>query len=159
MPTITSLSPASGPASGGNSVLITGAGFSGVGPLTVYFGTAATTFTIESDTRIRAVAPPGAGTVHVTVSAMLNGTSNPLPYTYVAVPSLASISPAQGPTGTTVTLNGSRLSAVTGVNFGGASAGSFTIVSPTQITATVPPGTGIVPVTVTSPVGTSNPLP
>ncbi|WP_283779602.1 IPT/TIG domain-containing protein [Nocardia sputi] len=159
MPTITSLSPASGPTSGGNSVLITGAGFSGVGPLTVYFGTAATTFTIESDTRIRAVAPPGAGTVHVTVSAMLNGTSNPLPYTYVAVPSLASISPAQGPTGTTITLNGSRLSAVTGVNFGGASAGSFTIVSPTQITATVSPGTGIVPVTVTSPVGTSNPLP
>ncbi|MGK8524416.1 IPT/TIG domain-containing protein [Nocardia asteroides] len=158
MPSITSLSPAQGPGSGGNSVVITGTGFSGAGPLTVRFGAVATTFTIDSDTRIRAVAPAGTGTVQVTVTAMLNGTSNALPYTYVAVPSLSSIIPAQGPTGTTVTLNGAHLSNVTGVNFGNTSAGSFTIVSATQITATVPPGTGIVPVTVTSPVGTSNPL-
>ncbi|WP_280475391.1 IPT/TIG domain-containing protein, partial [Nocardia asiatica] len=159
MPTITSLAPASGPMSGGSSVVITGTGFTGAGPLIVRFGTVATTFTIDSGTRITAVAPAGTGTVQVTVAAPLNGTSNALPYTYVAVPSLTSISPAQGPSGTTVTINGSGLSGVTGVNFGGTAASSFTIGSGTQITATVPPGTGIVPVTVTSAVGTSNPLP
>ncbi|MEU4345259.1 IPT/TIG domain-containing protein, partial [Nocardia sp. NPDC023852] len=159
MPTITSLSPTSGPASGGNSVVVTGTGFSGVGPLTVRFGSVATTFTIDSDTRITAIAPAGTATVAVTVTALLGGTSNALPYTYVPVPSLRSISPAQGPTGVRVTVNGSGLSSATGVNFGGAAATSFTIVSDTQITATVPPGTGIVAVTVTSPAGMSNPLP
>ncbi|WP_217439606.1 IPT/TIG domain-containing protein [Nocardia barduliensis] len=159
MPTITSLAPASGPMSGGNSVVITGTGFSGAGPLIVRFGTVATTFTIDSGTRITAVAPAGTGTVQVTVAAPLSGTSNALPYTYVAVPSLTAISPTQGPSGTTVTINGSGLSGATGVNFGGTATTSFTIVSDTQITATVPPGTGIAPVTVTSPVGTSNPLP
>ncbi|WP_280244436.1 IPT/TIG domain-containing protein, partial [Nocardia abscessus] len=159
MPTIVSLSPASGPASGGNSVVITGTGFRSSGPLTVRFGTAATTFTIDSETRITAVAPTGSGTAQVTVDAPLSGTSNALPYTYLAVPSLNSISPVQGPSGTTVTINGSGLSGVTGVNFGGASATSFTVVSGSQITATVPQGSGIVPVTVTSQAGTSNPLP
>ncbi|WP_406278364.1 IPT/TIG domain-containing protein [Nocardia sp. NBC_00881] len=159
MLTITSLSPASGPASGGNSVVVSGTGFSGVGPLTVRFGGVATTFTIDSDNRITAIAPAGTGTVPVTVTALLDGTSNPLPYTYVPVPSSSSISPSQGPTGIRVTVTGSGLSSATGVNFGGAAATSFTIVSDTQITAVVPPGSGIVPVTVTSPVGTSNPLP
>ncbi|WP_228834827.1 beta strand repeat-containing protein [Nocardia abscessus] len=158
MPTIASLSPASGPASGGNSVVVTGTGFRGAGPLTVRFGTAATTFTIDSETRITAVAPTGSGTVQVTVAAPLSGTSNALPYTYVAVPSLTSIGPVQGPSGTTVTINGSGLSGVTAVNFGGTPAPSFTVGSGTQITATVPQGTGIVPVTVTSQAGTSNPL-
>ncbi|WP_280307711.1 IPT/TIG domain-containing protein [Nocardia abscessus] len=159
MPTIASLSPASGPASGGNSVVITGTGFRSSGPLTVRFGTTATTFTIDSETRITAVAPTGSGTVQVTVDAPLSGTSNALPYTYLAVPSLNSISPVQGPSGTTVTINGSGLSGVTGVNFGGTPATSFTVVSGSQITATVPQGSGIVPVIVTSQAGTSNPLP
>ncbi|WP_280352582.1 IPT/TIG domain-containing protein [Nocardia abscessus] len=159
MPTIASLSPASGPASGGNSVVITGTGFRSSGPLTVRFGTTATTFTIDSETRITAVAPTGSGTVQVTVDAPLSGTSNALPYTYLAAPSLNSISPVQGPSGTTVTINGSGLSGVTGVNFGGTPATSFTVVSGSQITATVPQGSGIVPVIVTSQAGTSNPLP
>ncbi|WP_429429249.1 IPT/TIG domain-containing protein [Nocardia sp. GAS34] len=47
------------------------------------FGTKATTFTIDSDTQITAISPTGTGTVNVTVAAELDGTSNPLPYTYV----------------------------------------------------------------------------
>ncbi|MFR9750901.1 IPT/TIG domain-containing protein [Nocardia sp. 004] len=81
-PVLTSLDPISGPTSGGNTVQITGSGFTGAGPLTVTFGTTATTFTIISDTQINAIAPPGTGTVDVTVTALLHGTSNPLPYTY-----------------------------------------------------------------------------
>ncbi|MFR9753539.1 IPT/TIG domain-containing protein [Nocardia sp. 004] len=81
-PVLTSLNPSSGPAAGGNTVEIVGSGFAGAGPLSVRFGTTATTFTIVSDTQINAIAPPGTGTVEVTVQALLDGTSNPLPYTY-----------------------------------------------------------------------------
>ncbi|MEU6587188.1 IPT/TIG domain-containing protein [Nocardia sp. NPDC046763] len=159
MSTITSLSPASGPVTGGASVTITGTGFSNVGPLTVRFGTTATTFTIDSATQITAIAPAGAvGTVQVTVQALLDGISNPLPYTYLPVPALNSVSPGRGATagGTVVTLTGSGLTGVTAVSFGATPAASFTVNSDAQITAVTPPGTGIVSVTVTGPGGTSN---
>ncbi|MFR9751685.1 IPT/TIG domain-containing protein [Nocardia sp. 004] len=81
-PVLTSLNPSSGPAAGFNTVQIFGSGFTGAGPLTVQFGTTATTFTIISDTQINAIAPPDTGTVDVTVNAPLHGTSNPLLYTY-----------------------------------------------------------------------------
>ncbi|MEU6582888.1 IPT/TIG domain-containing protein, partial [Nocardia sp. NPDC046763] len=58
MPTITSLSPTSGPTTGGTSVTITGTGFTG--PTTVLFGTTATTFTLDSATQITAIAPAGS---------------------------------------------------------------------------------------------------
>ena len=83
-PQIISLTPSSGPEAGFNSVVIVGSGFANVGPLTVVFGTTATTFTIDSDTQITAIAPPGTGTVNVTVAALLDGTSNAMPYTYNA---------------------------------------------------------------------------
>ncbi|MFR9749725.1 IPT/TIG domain-containing protein [Nocardia sp. 004] len=81
-PVLTSLDPSFGPPAGLNTVVLSGSGFAGAGPLTVRFGATATTFTIVSDTQINAIAPPGTGTVEVTVAAALDGTSNPLPYTY-----------------------------------------------------------------------------
>ncbi|MFE7797974.1 IPT/TIG domain-containing protein [Nocardia sp. NPDC057440] len=80
---LTSLTPSSGPATVFSPVVITGSGFSNVGPLSVRFGTTATTFTIDSDTQITAISPTGTGTVNVTVKVELDGTSNSLPYTYV----------------------------------------------------------------------------
>lgn len=155
MPTITSISPISGPTTGGTSITITGSGFSG--PTTVRFGSTATTFTLDSPTQITAVAPGGAaGTVQVTVTTS-GGTSNGLAYTYLAVPALSSLSPNQGSTagGTVVTLTGSGLTGVTAVKFGATAALSFTVDSDTQITAVSPAGTGIVTITVTGPGGTS----
>ncbi|MRH89329.1 hypothetical protein GFY24_18055 [Nocardia sp. SYP-A9097] len=154
MPTITSLSPTSGPTTGGTSVTITGTGFSG--PATVLFGGTATTFTIDSTTQITAIAPAGTGPVQVTVTTPA-GVSNGFSYTYLAVPALSSINPGQGSTagGTTVTLTGSGLTGATAVDFGTAPATSFTVDSDTQITAVSPAGTGIVSVVVTGPGGTS----
>lgn len=81
VPSITSISPASGPTTGGNNVTITGTDFTG--PLTVRFGTTATTFTVNSSTQITAVAPAhAAGTVQITVTGS-GGTSNGLAYTFV----------------------------------------------------------------------------
>ncbi|WP_218020943.1 IPT/TIG domain-containing protein [Nocardia mikamii] len=81
VPSITSVSPSSGPATGGNNVTITGTDFTG--PLTVRFGTTATTFTVNSSTQVTAVAPAhAAGTVQITVTGS-GGTSNGVAYTFV----------------------------------------------------------------------------
>lgn len=73
-PEIASLSPPSGPASGGTLVSILGANFDadttvvfGADPTTGLGGTLATSVTILSPTGLRAVAPPGSGTVSVLV--------------------------------------------------------------------------------------------
>ncbi|MFK4148872.1 IPT/TIG domain-containing protein [Streptomyces sp. NPDC004065] len=70
------------------------------------------------------------------------------------------ISPNQGSTGggTLVTITGTNLSGTSSVKFGGKAATSVTQVSPTQVTAVSPSGTGTVGVTVTTPGGTSNPV-
>ncbi|EXU69165.1 cell surface protein [Streptomyces sp. PRh5] len=158
-PTLTAVSPASGPATGGTTVTLTGTNL--LGTTAVRFGAVnATSFTVVSATQITAVAPAGSGTVQVTVSGP-GGTSNGVSYAYVvvAVPVLTSVSPGQGPVGggNTVTLSGSGLTGVTAVTFGSTPALSFTVVSATQITAVAPPGAaGPVQITVTGPGGTSN---
>jgi hypothetical protein len=160
-PVITSLTPSFGPPAGFNSVVITGSGYANVGPLTVRFGNKATTFTIDSDTQITAIVPPGTGTVNVTVEVLLDGTSNPMPYVYgpAPVPTLTSITPTSGSAagGTSVVLTGTNFTGATAVSFGGTPATSFTVNSSTQITAVTPAhSAGPVSVTVTTPFGTSN---
>ncbi|MFF4483233.1 IPT/TIG domain-containing protein [Streptomyces sp. NPDC001520] len=158
VPVVSGVSPGQGPAAGGNTVTLSGSGFTGA--TAVRFGSASASFTVVSDTQITAVAPPGSGTVQVTVTGP-GGTSNGLAYSYVAapVPALTSVSPGQGPVvgGNTVTLTGSDLTAVTAVTFGSTPATSFSVVSATQINAVAPPGAaGPVQITVTGPGGTSN---
>ena len=70
------------------------------------------------------------------------------------------ISPNQGSTGggTPVTITGTNLTGTTAVHFGTKPATAVTNVSPTQVTAVSPSGTGTVGVTVTTPGGTSNPI-
>jgi hypothetical protein len=66
-PTVTGLSPTSGPATGGTLVTITGTSFTGA--TAVHFGTtAATNVMVVSDTTITADSPAGSGTVGVTVT-------------------------------------------------------------------------------------------
>jgi len=66
-PTITGISPSSGPEAGGTSVTITGTNFTGA--TAVKFGDSNATYSVNSATQIIAVAPAGTGTVHVTVTA------------------------------------------------------------------------------------------
>ncbi|MDX2709645.1 IPT/TIG domain-containing protein [Streptomyces sp. PA03-6a] len=155
-PVLLSLSPAQGPASGGTTVVITGSGLSGASD--VRFGsTAATSFTVNSATQITAVAPAGSGAVAVTVTTP-GGTTGPVYFFYLSAPFLISVSPSGGPAagGTTVILTGTDLSGATAVRFGSTAATTYTVNSPTQITAVAPAGTGAVAVTVTTPGGTSN---
>jgi alpha-tubulin suppressor-like RCC1 family protein len=84
-PSITGLTPATGRTTGGNTVMISGNGFSNSTAVT--FGTIpATSFTIDSPTQITAIAPPAvAGEVTVAVTSL--GGSSPTSinskYTYV----------------------------------------------------------------------------
>ena len=154
---VTGLSPASGPAAGGTTVTITGSGFTGV--TGVIFGTTRTAPTVDSDTQITATSPPGTGTVHVTLVTAGSATAPAGQFSYVAapvVPTVTSVTPADGPTagGTAVLITGSGFTGASSVSFGATSTVP-TVDSDTQITATSPPGTGVVNVTVVAPGGTS----
>lgn len=74
-PKVTAVSPGSGTHSGGQTVTITGTGFTGASK--VKFGTTnATSFTVVSDTKITAKTPAHAtGTIDVLVTT-IGGTSN-----------------------------------------------------------------------------------
>jgi hypothetical protein len=159
-PTVTALSPATGACNGVLNVMITGTGFTTTG-MTVVFGTVPATFTRLSATQIVAVAPvQGAGTVDVRVTTpggtSPNTAADDFTCTGVPVPTVTALSPTTGPVGTVVTITGTNFVGVTGVTFGGVSA-TFSVGSPTQITATVPAGTpvGVVDVRVTNAAGMS----
>jgi hypothetical protein len=158
-PTVTAVSPTSGPATGGSSVIVTGTNFTGTTAVS-FGGTAASSFTVDSATQITATSPAhAAGTVDVAVTnaAGTNTNTSADDFTYVAAPTVTAINPTEGPTagGTSVVITGTNLSGATAVSFGGTAASGFTVNSATQITATAPAGTGTVDVRVTTVGGTS----
>ncbi len=162
-PTVTGVSPASGPSTGGTAVTITGTNFTGASG--VHFGLNAAVFTVDSDTSITATAPTGSDTVDVTVTAIgrTSATNANDQYTYEAgppppppPPTVTALDPASGPDagGTAVTITGTNFTGATAVSFG-ANAATFSVDSDTGITATAPAGSGTVDVTVTTAGGTS----
>jgi hypothetical protein len=161
-PTVSGITPSSGPTTGGTLVTITGVGFTGASAVS-FGGVPAAGFTVDSDTLIVATAPAeAAGTVHVTVTtpsgSSATSAADRFTYSAVAGPAVMGITPAGGSTagGTPVTVSGSGFTGATGVNFGGTAASSFTVLSDTLLTATAPAATaGTVDVTVTTPGGTS----
>jgi large repetitive protein len=64
---VTKVEPNSGPKAGGTSVSITGTGFVLTGAEVLFGSTAASSKTVNSETLITAVSPPGEGTVDVRV--------------------------------------------------------------------------------------------
>jgi alpha-tubulin suppressor-like RCC1 family protein len=164
-PVVTGVNPKEGPAQGRSSVTITGTDM--YAATAVHFGAAnATSFTVNSESSISAVSPPGTGTVDVTVTTAA-GTSAATPadqFTYVPPATVTSVQPTEGPDagGTWVRINGAGLEDVTEVKFGSTSVffevkypeGLFTLEKP-WIEALAPPGSGTVDVTVVTPEGTS----
>jgi hypothetical protein len=71
-----------------------------------------------------------------------------------AAPTITSFSPASGPVGTTVIINGTNFTGATSVTFNGVSA-AFIINSNVKITATVPTGATTGKIAVTTPGGTA----
>ena len=134
-PTITSVSPTSGAT--GDTVTITGADFTGATAVS-FGGVAANSFTVNSSTTITAVIGTGAsGDVSLITPG---GTATLAGFTFIPAPSIISFTPSGGAMGAVVTITGTNLTGTTTVSFGGVAAASFTVNSPTTITATI--GTG-----------------
>jgi hypothetical protein len=148
VPTVTGLGLPSGLIQGGETVTLVGSGFTGA--TTVSFGgTAASSFTVSSDSVITAVAPAhaaGVVDVIVTTAAGSSATSPSDQFTYVEsppppdLPTVTGLGPASGSAsgGETVTLVGSNFTGATSVSFGGTQAVSFKVLSDGAISAVVP---------------------
>ena len=169
-PVALAVSPSSGPAAGGQTVTVTGAGFVD-GATTVTIGgvtVPAGSVIVTSGTSLRFVTPPhAAGAVGITVTTTGGTSSPPLSYTYlpdaVVPPVTLSITPAAGPAtgGQTVTITGAGfVSGATSVTIGATTipVGSVTVLSPVSLRFKTPAhAAGAVGVTVTTPSGTSSP--
>jgi hypothetical protein len=163
-PAVTGLAPDSGPATGGTTVVISGAGF-GSGLPVVRFGGVPATVIQHTPTSVTVTSPDVRSAaqlpVTVTTAGAGAGTSAAVSmgeYTFVS-PQVRVVEPDKGPTsgGGTVTVSGSDFLGATSVQFGSAPA-TFTVTSPTSIEAQVPAGPaagGTVDVTVQSADGIS----
>lgn len=160
-PSVTSVAPNSGSRAGGNTVTLSGSGFTGATSVT-FNGVSAPNFSVTNDTTISAVVPSSAtvGAVSVIVTTPVGSNNTNTLYTYVNLPpTITSVSPNSGPPGggNSVTITGSGFTGATSVTFGGTAASSFTVVNDTTITATVPAGqNGAVSVIVTTPSGSNS---
>ena len=150
-PAVTAFAPTIGGA--GISVGIDGANFTGATAVT-FNGMNASSFTVDSPVHITAVVPAGATSGPIAVTTA-NGTATSAgAFSVVPVPSISGFTPASGPVGSKVTINGSNLGGTTVVRFNGVNA-AFTVDSNARISATVPPGATSGSISATSPGGTA----
>jgi len=144
-PTVSSISPSSGPASGGTSISITGSGFL-TGATVSLGGTAAANVSVLSGALITAkTATHNAGSVDVIVtnSDTQSGTLS-AGFSYTAAsnpaPTVTTVTPNSGSSagGTTVTIGGTGFLPGTTVTLGGTAATGVTVVSSTSLLVTTP---------------------
>ena len=154
-PTVAGLAPSSGAV--GSTVTVTGTNLAGAAA--VRFNGVLAPFTVVSATSITATVPVGATSGLVSVTTPGGTASSPSAFTVTTppppAPVVSGVSPASGVVGSSVTVSGSNLAGASAVKFNGVSA-SFTVVSTTSITATVPTGATSGPVSVTTPGGTAS---
>jgi hypothetical protein len=152
-PTITTLDPTHGPASGGNVVAVTGTGF--LPGSTVTIGGTAVPATVTSGTTLTFTAPDhAAGDVTVTVKTE-GQPSGTAAYTYDPAPAITALDPNNGPAagGNTVTVTGTNFVDGATVTVDGQTVPA-TVTDPTTLTFTAPEhGAGDVPVIVVNPDG------
>ncbi|MGH9502233.1 MAG: galactose oxidase-like domain-containing protein, partial [Terriglobales bacterium] len=156
-PTVASITPTSGSATGGNAVTIAGTGFL-AGATVSLGGAAATGVTVVSSTSITATTSAhaaGAVNVVVTNTDSQSGTlSNGYTYTGTnPAPTVSAITPNSGTAngGTPGTITGTGFLTGATVEIGGTSASGVTLVGSTSITATTPAhAAGAVSVVVTN---------
>ena len=153
LPTFALVSPNAGPLVGASAITITGTNLANVVSVTI--GGYESTSVVATATQVTALTPAnsaGAKNIVLTTSDGLTVTA-PSAFTYLAVPSITSVSPFTGPTAgaTTITITGTNFSGATSVSFGSVPAASFTVVSATSITAVSPAASaGVVSVVVTT---------
>lgn len=162
-PSISGISPTSGPTTGGTTVSITGLHFA-TGALVFFGAVAATGVAVNGSTQIQAVTPAvsSAAAVDVVVQNP-DGESGKLVggFTYTGSspsgsPAISGISPNSATAGTVVDVDGTSFASGASVSFGSNAASSVKFLSDTELAVTVPtisPGT--YDLTVTNPSGAS----
>jgi len=149
-PAITSFSPAT--AKVGALVTVNGTNFTGA--TTVKFHGLAAAFTIVNATKITATVPAGATSGTITVTTPVGTATSANSFTVApSAPTITILSPSSAKIGTLVTIAGTGFTGATTVRFYNNVVATFTVVSATKLTATVPTGTATGPVTVITPAG------
>ena len=159
-PAVLSITPNFGAVAGGGFVTLVGSGFTNA--TAVKFGGVAAQFDVVSDEQIVAASPPAPGGTAQEVDVIVTspiGNSTAVPqdgFTYAAVPAVSQLTPSEAPFlgGTVVVIGGSGFSGVDEVLFGLTPA-AFQFWSDSVVTATAPPGVGIVQVAVRTKLGVS----
>ncbi|HYM45698.1 MAG TPA: IPT/TIG domain-containing protein [Solirubrobacteraceae bacterium] len=143
IPTVTKVSPSNGPVAGGTTVTITGTNFTAA--TAVAFGsTAATSFTVNSATKITAVSPAEpAGIVDVRITGPAGTSAIALKDRFKFTPTVTSLSPNAGSKagGTSVTVSGTGFgvgTTATIFKFGSTRATSVNCASATSCTVVAP---------------------
>lgn len=164
-PSVSAVKPNTGPLSGGNRVTILGKNFK-PSPIVTFGKLRATHVTYVSASKLVVTAPKRAGgstpltvDVRVTTRAGTSARVSTDRFSFLARPSIASITPAAGPLagGTRVVLKGARLQNVTAVTFGGVAGTSLHRSGATRIEVTAPPhAAGPVTVRVVAPHGSAS---
>jgi hypothetical protein len=159
-PTVTAVTPVSGPLAGGTTITVTGTSL--LGTTSVKVGTASATDVVvnSAGTSLTAKTPSGtAGAKSVSVTTPGGTATKASAFTYFALPTVTAVSPAAGPLagGTTITVTGTNLLGTTSVKVGTAAATAVVVNSAgTSLTAKTPSGTaGAKSVSVTAPGGTA----
>ena len=150
-PIITSFTPASGAV--GTLVSIYGSNLTYTTAVKIH-GVSAV-FTVVNSAKITATVAAGTTTGKIAITASGGSATSVASFIVTSIPTITSITPAKGPVGTVVTINGTNFTDVTAVKFNGTPAASFTVVSTTTITASVASGTTAGLVTVTTLGGTA----
>jgi len=145
-PIITGIAPQK--AAVGETVTLTGTGFTGVTEVTVG-GADAPAFTVASDTTITVKVPAAATSGFIFVANALGSNSSPSAFT--VIPSITALSSLSGKVDAVITITGTGFSDPNSSGnstlvFGSGPNASFIVVNPNTITATVPAGatTGVV---------------
>jgi YVTN family beta-propeller protein len=140
-PTVTAVSPAQGPSSGGKQVTITGTNLSGATGITFGPGNPATNVscTATSCTATAPAEPAGTVDIQVTTASGTSTASSADQYTYVAAPVVTAVSPNTGLSvgGTVVTVTGTGLAGAS-ITFGPGNPATNVSCTATNCTATAP---------------------
>ena len=141
VPTITSVAPSHGPATGGTSAIISGSNLASASSVTIGGVTAA--ITAGSATSLTVTTPVGAaGSADVVVTTVGGSATDTGGYTYVSSPTVTSVAPSHGPVtgGTSVIIGGNNLSNASSVTIGGVMAAvaadttaSLTVIAPAGV--------------------------
>ena len=148
-PVLQSFLPTS--AAAGQTVTLTGSGFTGVSAISVG-GAAIDAFTVASDTQITFGVPQDAVSGYFALTNPLGAggiVSSAAVQMFTVTPVITDLTPASGPVGTTVTLTGSGFVGTSSITVAGTPAANFAVADANTVTFQIPAGaaTGIIQLT------------